>query len=96
MDKLDGSLQENLLVLLCFHDDHARYVRNLVELSLFDPLYQEIAQKAYNFIDEFKCAPKEHIADEFSKQLQGDDKHGSALARILEQLYEARDTVNAE
>ncbi len=96
MDKLDGSLQENILVLLCFHDDHARYIRNLVELEHFDPLYKEIAYKAYAFIDEFKCAPKEHIADEFSKELSREGTHGSSLARVLEQLYEARDTVNVE
>ena len=96
MEKIDGSLQENLLVLLCFSDDHARHVANLVELEHFDPLYKEIATKAYAFIDEFKCAPKEHIADEFAKELEGDDKRGTALARVLGQLYEAQDTVNAE
>ncbi len=96
MEKIDGSLQENLLVLLCFSDDHARHVANLVELEHFDPIYKEIATKAYAFIDEFKCAPKEHIADEFAKELQGDDKRGTALARVLGQLYEAQDTVNAK
>lgn len=90
------ALQENLLTLLCFDDQRAKVIRGAVPSSLFEGVFQEIAKRAYAYIDRYTKAPSEHIADELEDILLGDDKRKAEhYQRIVASIFESRSTINA-
>src|ERR1700689_5251254 len=90
-------LQENLLCLLIFSDDKAPIVRNTIEINLFGGQYKIIANKAYDYIDKYKRAPKQHIADILQDKLESQNKAEASLYNdILTSLHEAYSTINTE
>lgn len=77
-----GSLQENLLCILCYDDKHGAIVRNSVQPNLYSGPYMVIALRCYDYIDKYKKSPRDHIADLLSDKLQ-DDKEGDLYQDIL-------------
>jgi hypothetical protein len=96
-ERIHGSLQENLLVLLCFDDERAKFIRNAVPAELFEGIYNDVAARVYEFIDKQGEPPREHVADLFSDVLEGKDKlKRKNYKTFLLHLYEARGRVNGE
>lgn len=98
-ERLSGSLQENLLTLLCFDAENAKVARGAVTPQLFEgAVFREIAGVAIDFLDQFGGEPiKEHLADSLEHILKGDDtRKASSYERVVRNLYEARDHVNGE
>jgi len=98
MDKLNSSLQENIITLLCFFDDQAVFIRNSVELELFDSsIYRDIAKQAIDYIDKFEKAPNDHIADLLEDRLTDKNKKKARLYEdILHNLYGLKEGLNVE
>lgn len=96
-ERMSGALQENILTLLCFDDEHARMVRHAVTPQLFESsVYREIAGHAIDFIDQYGSAIKEHLPDHLEGILNGDDQRkASTYRRAIENLFLSRDEVNA-
>lgn len=96
--RLSGSLQENVLTVLCFNDDYCRQVRAAVTHRTFEnALYREVAGAALDFIDNYGEAIKEHLPDALEHFLKGDDERkASAYERLLKNLFQAKDSVNAQ
>jgi replicative DNA helicase len=97
IDKLSGSLQENLLCLVCFSDASFQLVRSSVEPTLFtSQVYRDILERVYDYIDRFKKPPKEHLADLLEDVLQ----QGTPQSELYEQVIVAangiKDTFNEE
>lgn len=97
-EKLSGATQENLLTLLCFDQKFAPLVRQSLKPSLFESaIYREIAGQAMDYIDQFKEPIKDHLPDVLEHILEGSDtRKASAFKKTLENLYHAKDVVNAE
>lgn len=95
--RLSGSLQENVLTVLCFSDEHCKQVRAAVTHRTFESaVYREVAGAAIDFIDQYGEAIKEHLPDTLEHFLKGEDKRkAQAFNRLLDNLYQARDRVNA-
>jgi len=87
MEKLPNNLQENLISLLCFDDANGKIIRGTISVALFEGEYKEIAQKAYNFIDNYKQVPGEHIADLFAEFLEAHDDKAKLYDHILTNLF---------
>ena len=85
------SLQENLLILLCF-SEHASTLSHMVDEDLFDPPYRLIAGRALKYIREFKVAPDNHIPDLLEEELSGSDSE--QITQTLYNLYESRTSAN--
>lgn len=95
--RLSGSLQENVLTVLCFSDEHCKLVRAAVTPKTFESaVYREVAGAAIDFIDQYGEAIKEHLPDTLEHFLEGDDKRkATTFKRLLQNLYAARERVNA-
>lgn len=91
-------LQENLLILLLFNDDHAKFIRNTVPQNYFEGDLFEFAKRSYRYIDKYGEPPKEHIADLFEDILEDekDEKKADRFDRLILSFYDAKDTVNSE
>jgi hypothetical protein len=93
--KLGGSLQENLLVLLCWNEKSFQLVRNAVEVNLFTTdIYRTIVGAVYDFIDAHKKPPKDHLPDLLEKELKGKD--GELYMGVVQGVRAARKTLNEE
>lgn len=97
-EKLSGALQENLLTLLCHDDSSAKLIRLAVSPQLFESaVFREVAGHAIDFIDQFGEAIKEHLPDSLENILNGEDKRkAGSFKRLLDNLFLAKDTVNAD
>lgn len=96
-DSLSRAVQETLLVLLCFDDRHARYVRSVVDLSLFESSYREIAKACYEYLDRYGEPPRDHIDEQLDHLLEGDDRQKAYhFSELLTYLHQSKDGVNAD
>lgn len=85
-----SAIQENLVTLLCYDDQHCLTVRNLVEPEWWGGPYALISRRVYEFIDRFKTAPKDHIADLMADKLQ-DKKNPREVGLYEDILISIRD-----
>jgi replicative DNA helicase len=91
-----GALQENLLVLLSFDDERARTIRSLVEPQMWGGHYRTIAARIYEYIDAYKKAPHDHLADVLMDKLEASNKREAELyIETIEAISSARDGINA-
>lgn len=94
-EKLKGATQENVLTLLCYDDKSARLLINAITPSLFQSkIYREIAERAFDFVMIHKVAPKDHIVDEFTEELEGDKK--DLYSDIFTSMNELSKNINSE
>lgn len=92
-----GALVENILTLLSFDDQNALIIRNTVDIALYGGQHKIIASRVYDYIDRYKKAPKQHLADILADKLDAENKREAALYEdILTSLHEASQTINAE
>lgn len=92
-----GSLQESLLALLAYNDQHAPLIRNAVELGMFGGPYRLVATRIYDYIDRFKKAPKDHLPELLSDKLEGKDNSEAELyTDIINAIRETHDGINTE
>lgn len=92
--RLGRSLQENMLTLLCFSDEHSRLIRNSAPPHSYDGIYRTIAAAASTYIDQFKQPPKEHISDLLERELNGDQCDD--FKRVLLNIADLRGKINPE
>lgn len=97
MSSINRYLQENLLALLVFDKERCRIIRGTVEPHLFGGFYKDVVARVYDYIDEYKEPPAEHIADLLEDKLEsGNKREVSTYRDILDGLYELKETINAE
>lgn len=90
-----GVLQENLLTILANHDDEAKIIRHTIEPELFGGPYRTVAARVYDFIDKYKKAPKDHLADILEDKLGSKNKREAELyADVVNSIHEASPSIN--
>lgn len=96
-EHLSKFLQENIVALLLFDDTASKLISSVVTHSYFDGVYSDIVKRAMNYIEQYKQAPKEHIADLFSDILEGDNKQKKDFySEILFKLKDSSSSINNE
>jgi hypothetical protein len=96
-DFFTGALQENLVTLLCFDDEHGKVVANMLDTELMDGDYREVAEKAVDYWRQYSEAPKDHTADLFSDILEDPhNRRATAFKRILSSMTQLAETVNTK
>ena len=96
-DRITGLFQEDLLTLLCFDYEHAKFIRNVVDVELFEGLYREVASTLYYFIDTHEDVPGDGLATVFDEILEGKDSRKAKLFEgILQNLFDHIDDVNGK
>lgn len=95
-DVLSGAMQENVLTVLCFHDDAAKAIRPALEATLFESrVYQDIASQAITFLDQYGTSIGDHLFDVFEGVLEGDDPRKASLYRkTFQALAATKDGIN--
>lgn len=95
---LSGSLQENILVLLCFDGESLPILSNSITVDLFESsVYREIASQALNYYCEFKKPIADHLPDVLEHITEGKDKKkGNLYKDTLRNLYDFKDGINSE
>jgi replicative DNA helicase len=92
-----SALQENLICVLSFDDQHCMTVRNLVEPEWWGGPFALIAARIYEFLDRYKKSPKEHIADLMADKLDKKNKRETELYEdILLSIKEQSGIINTE
>jgi len=97
-NSMSSSLQENVLTVLCFHDEAAKIIRGYVEVEFFESrIYQEIASAAIDFLDTYKTTVKEHLSDTLIHLIEkADERKKNLYEDTLLNLYSYRDSVNVD
>ncbi len=94
---LIGVLQESLITLLSFDDSRCFIIRNTVDIGLYGGPYKLIAALVYNYIDKFKKAPKDHLADLLDDKLNSANKREAELYQdLLTSIHQAKTGINHE
>jgi len=95
---LSGSLQENILVLVCFDGESLPILSNSITVDLFESsVYRDIASQALNYYHEFNKPIAEHLPDVLEHILEGKDKKkGNLYKEVLSNLYDFKDDINSE
>lgn len=103
MDKLNQALQENILVLLCYHKKYIPLIINSIPVDLFESsIYRAIATKAIQFYQQFKKPIADHLPDEFDSILNPQKETKKSLSdvklygMVFRDLYEVKDSVNSD
>ncbi len=79
-----SALQENLITVLSYDDQHCTQVRALVEPEFWGGPYRLIASRIYEYVDRYKKAPKDHIADLMADKI--DNKKNPREAGLYEDI----------
>jgi hypothetical protein len=96
-DRFAVSLQQDLLTILCWSDDHGKTVAKIVSANLFEGDFRTIAQRAIDFWQSHNTAPKQHIADLLADILEDPaDRRAATYRRILVQMLEVKDQINTD
>lgn len=94
-DRLNATLQENVITLLCYNSEQGKLVANLIDPNLFEGEYRNIAERAMDYWDKFHEAPGDHTPDLFSDILEDDrNRKRTTYQRILRAMSELSGSVN--
>lgn len=86
MNALQGALEENVLTLLVWSDQHASRLSMELAPELFSTrAYQRIAKHAVDYIQRYGRAPRAHIRDLLEESLRRADE-GQLLSRTLDAM----------
>lgn len=97
VDRLNATLQENVITLLCYDDEQGKLVANLIDPNLFEGDYRIIAERAVEYWFKHSEAPKNHTPDLVAEILEDPhNRKGNTYRRILTAMAELAGTVNTD
>jgi hypothetical protein len=89
-------LQENVLTLLCFSDEHAIQLAGIVEVAHFDGMYRDVAARVLPYIQEFRRPPNAHLSDLLHRELEATDIEHQHIRDLIINLRQTSYEINAE
>jgi len=88
-------IQEHLLALLCFHPEHCKIARGLVEARWYSKFYKEMFDVASQFLDQHGVPIQDHLFDELER-IAGNTGDFEIYLRVYKSVEELRDKTNVE
>lgn len=97
-DKLTTSLQESVLTLICCDDRRGAIAANQIDVELFEPPYDDIAQRAISYRKRFKKPPGLAHLDDLFDHILGDpkSKRHHVYKQVLQGISAQSQNLNAE
>ena len=96
-EKFIVSLQQDLVTLLVNSDQYGKSISKIVSPNYFEGDYRTIVERTLLFWQQHNSAPKQHIADLLADILEDkNDRRSSTYRRILVQMIEVKDQINAD
>jgi hypothetical protein len=84
--KLDHYLQEDVLAILMFSDDHFELVRNCIQnVNIFEPVYKEIAEISIAYIDEWHKPIRDKLGIELDSKIP--DSERESYNAVIKDIY---------
>ena len=92
---LNGGLEENIITLLCWSERSAPIIRIKVDSDLFSTTaYRYIVRAAFDYIDEFRTPPQDHISDLLETMLNKDTPISRLLSTTIVNMKNYAPTIN--
>jgi replicative DNA helicase len=82
--------------VLIYDDKHCQMIRNLIEPEFWGGPYATVARRVYEYIDRFKKAPKDHVADLLADKLESKTGESNLYEDILVSARDASAGINTE
>lgn len=96
-ERLNSTLQENVITLLSFSDEHGKLIANMIDPALFEGDYRVIAERAVTYWQRHREAPKLHTADLVADILEDPhNRKAGTYRRILDSMHTLSEHVNAD
>jgi len=97
VERLNGTLQENLITLLAHSDEYGKVIARLIEPVLYEGEYRTIAERCVDYWAKYNQAPGPHTADLFHEILEDpNNRRASSLKRTLRMMADLAPSVNAK
>jgi hypothetical protein len=94
-DKPTAAIQENLLALLLWNDDHGRAIAAMVDPALFEGDYRILAERGITYWQQHRKAPRLHAADLMADVLEDKaNRRANTYRHILSDLMELSKHIN--
>lgn len=91
-----GSLEENVLTMLCWSEQHASTILMQVDPDLFSTRYfREIASRAVEYYDRYGKPPGVHLRDLMEERLRSNE-HGQFFRRVFDKMEEIAEKLNPD
>lgn len=95
LEKLNGTLQENIITLLAHDDLHGKVIANIINPALFEGDYRVIAERCVDYWKRHGQAPKFHTDDLVADVLEDkSNRRAQTYRRILGNMMELKDHIN--
>lgn len=85
-DRLNGTLQENLITLLAHSNEHGKTISNLIESNLYEGEYRTVAERCIDYWRKYDCAPGIHTGDLFPEIEDRANRRGNTFRRIVRSM----------
>ena len=96
IERLNGTLQENIITLLAHNDEYGKIIAARVKPQLFEGEYRTIAERALSYWARHGEAPKHHMADLMDDILSDTrNRRSKSVERILRSMLELAPNINA-
>ncbi len=89
-------IQENLVAILCYSDEHAKTVRHLIPANLYSNFYRQLFEAGAAFLDKYERPPKEHFLDEVERICLLRPKDKDIYLDLFGAIDKLGDTANVE
>lgn len=94
-ERLNNTLQENLITLLAYDDDKGKIVANVVKAELFEGDYRIIAERCIEHWGKYNEAPKAHTPDLVADITDDpNNRRASTYRRILSSMIALSESIN--
>ena len=93
---ISSLVQESLLVLLMYDQEHGRSVCNMVGADLYDGICREAATRGIDFWVRYGRPPAEHVLDLFEEMREADPEKVGQVDRLYTSLQETREGINPQ
>jgi hypothetical protein len=95
LERLNNTLQENIITLLAHRDIEGKLVANIVKSELFEGDYRTIAERCLTYWETYNEAPKQHTPDLVADITDDpNNRRASTYRRILSSMIALSESVN--
>ncbi len=96
-EHLNGALQENLLTLAAFNNDHGKIVVNLADPALFEGDYRLLFERVLDYWKRHAKAPESHTADLVADIIEDKkNRKATTFKSILSSMIDLSESINTD
>lgn len=97
IDKLNHSLQENLITVLAYDKEQGGIVAKLLDVHLMEADYRLVAEPCIDYWKQYDKPPGDHTADLVAHIIEDkNNKRGNSVRRVLRNMIALSDSINTK